>query len=300
LEYFPVKLQYLKALVVVAGACALVPSAVGAPAANSATFQDSTSERQGAPDITTVVVSNNNAGIITFRINITGRSGLTDDMLVLVFVDADNNAATGETGAGTDYAVQLFQGAADLYRWDGSGYSRRAADPPQSSLIFNGLTFRISAADLAGTKRFNFATEVVTGLIVDPNTGDFDDSKALQDFAPDQGHGLWNYQVRVGALRLGVKSFALSPSRPRAGSTFTASMVATRTDTGATLVGGQVSCTAIVGGKRLTARVQRFSGSKARCAWQIPASARGQKIRGTVTVVFEGRRVSRSFSATVG
>jgi hypothetical protein len=106
--------------------------------------------------------------------------------------------------------------------------------------------------------------------------------------------------VRIGALRLGVKSFLLSPRRPQAGRTFTASMVATRSDTGATLAGGQVSCTATVGGKRLAARVRAFAGSRARCGWRIPASARGKRIRGTVTVVFEGRRVSRSFSATVG
>jgi hypothetical protein len=296
-------LRYLKALAAVAGACAVVPSAVGAPAANTTTFEDSTAERQGAPDITTVVVSNDDAGVITFKLNVAGRGGLTDDMLVAVAIDADNNPATGNPDpfeVGADYAIQLFQGAADLFRWDGTNYSRRGADPPQSSLIFSGLQVRINASELGGTTRFNFNSVVLTGVVVDQNTGDTDFSKAIGDAAPDPGHGLWNYQVRVGALRLAVKSFALSPSRPRAGSTFTASMVATRSDTGATLAGGQVSCTAAVAGKRLAARVHRFSGGKARCAWQIPRAARGQKIRGTVTVVFEGRRVSRSFSATVG
>ncbi len=307
--YFPLQLRQLKALAVVVGACVLVPGAAGgglgpaagaAPSANTATFEDSTSERAGAPDITTIVVSNNDAGVITFKINVAGRGALSEDMIVLVFVDSDNNVATGEPDVGTDYAIQLFNGAADLFRWDGSGYSRRAADPPQASLTFSGLTFRINAAELGDTKRFNFATQVATGVVFDPNTGDFDDSKAVADFAPDLGHGMWNYTVRIGALRLNVKSFSLNPRRPQAGRTLTANMVATRSDTGVTLAGGQVSCTATVGGKRIAARVHRFSGSQARCAWQLPASARGQKIRGTITVVFEGRRVSKSFSATVG
>jgi hypothetical protein len=296
-------LSYVKALAAVVGSCALVPSAAAAPTANTKTFQDSTGERAGAPDITTVVVSNNDAGVITFKINVPGRGALTEDMYVALTVDADNNPATGDPGPvspGGEYAIELFQGNATLFRWDGTNYSRRANDPPQSSLIFSGLSIRINASDLGNTKRFNFNTVVATGVIVDPNTGDTDFSKALDDFAPDLGHGLWNYTVRVGQLRLGVKSFSLSPRKPQAGRTFTANMVATRSDTGATLAGGQVSCTATAGGKRLAARVHAFSGSRARCAWQVPASARGQKLRGTITVVFEGRRVSRSFSATVG
>jgi hypothetical protein len=295
--------RYLKAFAVVAGACALVPSAAGAPAANTATFEDSTGEIAGAPDITTVVVSNNDAGVITFKINVPGRGALTEDMIVEIIIDSDNNPATGDpepANQGADYAIELFGGNANLFRWDGTTYSRRGADPPQSSLIFSGLTVRINAADLGNTTRFNFNTFVATGVVVDRNTGDVDFSKALADFAPDLGHGLWNYTVRVGQLRLGVKSFSLSPRRPQAGRTFTASMVATRSDTGATLAGGQVSCTATAGGKRLAARVHAFSGNRARCAWQVPAAARGQKLRGTITVVFEGRRVSRSFSATVG
>jgi hypothetical protein len=296
-------LRYLKAFAVVAGACALVPSAAGAPAANSTTFQDSTGEQAGAPDITTVVVSNNDAGVISFEINVPGRGALTEDMIVEIVIDADNNPATGDpdpANSGGDYAIELFGGTATLYRWDGTTYSRRGADPPQSSLIFSGLKISINASELGNTTRFNFNTFVATGVIFDRNTGDIDFSKAQADFAPDLGHGLWNFVVRVGQLRLGVKSFSLSPRRPQAGRAFTASMVATRSDTGATLAGGQVSCTATVGGKRLAPRVHAFAGTRARCAWQIPASARGQKLRGTITVVFEGRRVGRSFSATVG
>jgi len=96
------------------------------------------------------------------------------------------------------------------------------------------------------------------------------------------------------------KGFKLTPSRPVAGRTFTAGLTVARNDTGATLKGGQVICTATVGGTRVTARVHRFVGTQARCGWNLPGSARGKAFRGTVTVVFEGRRISRSISATVG
>jgi hypothetical protein len=300
------QLRYLNVVVATVGACALVSGAAAgtaAPTANTATFEDSTGEQPGAPDITRVVVSNNDASVITFTPTVPGRGSLTEDMLVEYTIDADNNPATGDpdpNNLGGDYAIELFGGTANLFRWDGTTYSRRGADPPQSSLIFNGLIVRINAADLGNTTRFNFNALVVVGVVVDRNTGDIDFSKAIGDLAPDPGHGFYNYSVRVGALKLNAKSFTLSPRRPVAGRTFAASMVATRSDTGATLTGGQVTCTATVGGKRLAARVHRFAGSQARCTWAIPSSARGQKIRGTVTVVFEGRRVSRSFSATVG
>jgi hypothetical protein len=277
-------------------------SSAAAPAAitaNSVTFQDSTGERADAPDITTVVVSNTNAGEISFKINPFPR--LTDDMLVLLFLDSDNNASTGDAeSAGTDYAIQLFGGAADLFRWDGSNYSRRQNDPPQATLTFSGLTIRINSSELGNTAQVNFAVIVLTGIRIDPSTGDLDDSNARGDAAPDPGHGLWNYPVKTAALKLLAKSFALSPKRPVAGRTLTANMAVARNDTGALLKGGRVTCSATVGGARVAARVQKFVGTQARCAWLIPGSARGKSIRGSVTVVFEGKRISRSFAGTVG
>jgi hypothetical protein len=35
------------------------------------------------------------------------------------------------------------------------------------------------------------------------------------------------------------------------------------------------------------------------CTWLIPANAKGRTFRGSVTVVFEGLRASRSFSARI-
>jgi hypothetical protein len=40
-------------------------------------------------------------------------------------------------------------------------------------------------------------------------------------------------------------------------------------------------------------------GGAAVCTWQIPANATGKRFRGSVTIVFEGLRASRSFSARI-
>jgi hypothetical protein len=281
---------------------AWAPAATTQAAAGSQTFPDSTGEQANAPDITSVTVSNTNAGAITFKIN--GPPQLTEDMLVDILIDSDNNPATGDpatdgfSAPGGEYAIELFGGDASLFKWDGTNYSRRANDPPQSSLTFNQLAITINAAELGNTARFNFDTAIITGVKV--VNGELDFAEARADLAPDFGHGRFNYKLNTAPLRLVSKGFKLTPSRPVAGRTFTAGLTVARNDTGATLKGGQVICTARAGGARITARVHRFVGTQARCAWSVPGSARGKPFRGSITVVFEGRRISRSISATVG
>ena len=62
---------------------------VPAGAANSVTFQDSTGEDPAGPDITTVVVSNDDKAALSFRVNIPNLPQLTRDILVDLFVDSD-------------------------------------------------------------------------------------------------------------------------------------------------------------------------------------------------------------------
>jgi hypothetical protein len=302
----------LRLVVVVAASAALTLALGGAlpvaanaaPAASSAnrtTFEDSRGEIANAPDITNVVVSNNDAGRVTFTIG--GLPRLVEGMLVGIDIDSDNNPATGTQDAlslGADYAIELVPGNANLFRWDGTSFTRRSNDPPQSTLVFSGteLAVSINAAELGNTTRFNFGVIVVTGIITDPQ-GNPDFSNAQFDAAPDIGHGFWNYTVRVAPLRLLARNFSLTPRRPQAGRSLTARLVATRSDTGAVVSGGRVACNATVGGRRI-AGSGRFVGREARCIWRIPGNARGARIRGSIAVVFEGRRVTRSFSATVG
>jgi hypothetical protein len=286
---------FLAVLALPAGS-AWAPAATTKAAAGSTTFQDSTAERADSPDITTVVVSNTNAGAVTFKIN--GPPRFTDDMLVDLVIDSDNTATTGDPDTGGEYAIELFGGEANLFKWDGTNFSRRTNDPPQSTLTFSQLAITINASELGNSARFNFAVTVITGVTL--VNGDLDFSAAHADFAPDLGHGLWNYKVNTAPLKLVAKGLKLTPRRPAAGRTFTAALTVARNDTGAVLKGGTVICTATVGGARITARVRKFVGTQARCAWLIPGSARGRPFRGSITVVFEGRRISRSVSATVG
>jgi hypothetical protein len=272
-------------------------------AANSQSYQDSTGENPAAPDITTLVVSNDDAGIISFRINVPNRPTLGQDMVVDVFVDTDNNAATGsqELG-GADYVMELFRGEIALFRWDGTNFTRRFGDPSAVSLSFSyqgGVTMRISAAELGNTKRLKFFTIVESGIVFDPVTGDPDFTNAVGDTAPGGGVGLYPYEVVVARPTLVVRRLVAAPAAPAAGKTFTLRMTAARSDTGAALQNGRVTCVGRIGTARLRVQLARVVGGAVTCTWLIPANAKGKTFRGSVAVVFEGLRASRSYSARI-
>ncbi|MBA3376573.1 MAG: hypothetical protein H0U00_12325 [Actinobacteria bacterium] len=267
-------------------------------AANSQNYQDSTGEDALAPDITTLVVSNDDAGIISFRVNVPNRPTLGQDMLFEVWVDADNNPATGLPDVGgADYVIQLVRGEVSLYKWDGTDYTRRFGDPSAVTLNFSyqaGLTVRISAAELGNTKAFKFFVVAISGLVVDPITGDLDGANSKADVAPGGGVGLFPYAVNIAKPTLVVRGLTTTPAAPKAGKTFTMRMTAARSDTGAVLQNGRVTCVGRAGTARLRVQLARVQGGAVVCTWLIPANAKGKRFKGSATVVFEGLSASRS------
>lgn len=269
--------------------------------ANSTSYQDSSGENPAAPDITTLVVSNTDAGLISFRINLPNRPQLTQDMLIAFEVDSDNNPNTGSP-EGTDYAIELFFGEVSLFRWDGTGFTRRAGDPPATSLIFayqGGVTITISASELGNTKAFKFNAVAISGIVLDPVTNDLDFTNAVGDAAPAFGAGLYSYQVKLTPPTLVVKKLTPSPARPTAGLSFTLRLVAARSDTGAVVQNGKVTCVGRVGNARLKAQVQRVVAGAATCTWNLPPTAKAKTFRGSVAVVFEGLKASQGYVGKV-
>lgn len=307
---FPVRTGLVLA---VAAVIAALPTAAGAlpggtsspvlVAANSQNYQDSTGEDATAPDITTLTVSNDDAGIISFRVNVPNRPTLGQDMLFELWVDSDNNGATGSPDVGgADYVVQLVRGEVSLYKWDGTDYTRRFGDPSAVTLNFSyqaGLTVRISAAELGNTKTFKFFVVAISGLVVDPVTGDLDGANSKADVAPGGGVGLYPYTVNVAKPTLVVRGVTTTPRVPKAGATFTMRLTAARSDTGAVLQNGRVTCVGRAGTARLRAQLARVQGGAVVCTWLIPANAKGKTFRGSATVVFEGLSASRSISRKI-
>jgi len=293
------------ALPTVASGAFSSPAAPEAVAANSTSYQDSSGENPAAPDITTLTVSNTDAGMLSFRVNVPNRPAFGQDMLIVLFVDADNNSATGDPdplGQGVDYVVEIFGGEAALFRWDGTNFTRRAGDPPATSLIFTyqgGITINISTAELGNTKALKFNVLVFSGITVDPTTSDLDFTNAVGDIAPAAGAGLYQYEVKITPPTLVVRSLKPTPKNPTAGRPFTLKLVAARSDTNAVVQNGRVTCVGRIGNARLRAQVQRVQGGAATCTWNLPPTAKGKTFRGSVAVVFEGLRASQAYSGKV-
>jgi hypothetical protein len=296
------KTRLLITLLVGAALVAIPPVALGGDARrsnNNATYPDSTGEDPAAPDITSVNASNDDAGMITFQINVSNRPALTPDMYFLIFVDADKNPNTGFVDAlGADYVIQLVPGAVDLYQWNGSNF---VAAPSQVSLTFSygttGPVIRLSAADLNKTKAFYFGVIAASGFAVDA-AGNPDFTNEHRDWAPDLGHGFNSYSV-LTKLVLTVTAFTTAPKPAKAGRTFSASLAANENDTAGPVQAGTVSCAASIAGKRLVAVTHAVRNGVAICVWRIPATAKGRIVRGLVTLTVRGTSVTRGFSARV-
>jgi hypothetical protein len=267
--------------------------------ANSQTFTDSTGEDPNAPDITTIALSNDDAGLVTFKINVSNRPALTADMSVLVFLDTDRQAATGEAqSGGADYAIELDQGSVGLFKWNGSDF---VAAPSQASVTFGydatGATIRASAADLGGTKAFNFFVLAISGITTDA-AGNPDFTNEHVDAAPDAGHGVFTYPV-LTKLTLSVSAFTVGPKPAKAGKKLVASLAANESDTNGPVQAGTVACSATVAGKHLSATAHRVANGVATCSWVVPRNAKGSTVRGSVSLTVKGTKVVRSFAVKV-
>jgi hypothetical protein len=143
----------------------------------------------------------------------------------------------------------------------------------------------MQAAELGDTRRFRFAARAYSGIVGTPTTG-LDFSGMHVDFAPEEGAS-WDYRLLVRR-----------PPAPRGSRTLTVRFTVTRAD-GSVLKTGRVSCTAMVAGKQVVPRSARFVGRRATCVFVLPLSAVGKTIRGTITVVSGGTRVTKMFQRTL-
>jgi Ca2+-binding RTX toxin-like protein len=168
-----------------AGPIAGAPFAVtGAPRADDSVgvpkvFNDPAGDNEAgqAPDITTVTVDNDAAGLIKLAITVANRTALTSADAYLIFFDTDRNAATGDPSVGgADYVI-LVDGSdqtISLARWNGAWQGV----PPPASLNAHwsgGPVVEINRSDLGNTAGFRF----VIGAFTTVGAADY------ADVAPD-------------------------------------------------------------------------------------------------------------------
>ena len=286
---------------VAAALVALPAGALGSGAratTNTQSFPDSTGEDASAPDITSIDVSNTDNGLITFHVAISNRPTLTPDMAVLLWIDSDANAATGDPQSlGAEYVIELDPGAIGLFKWDGTTYTNA---PSSTTLTYaydaTGATIRIGTQDLDATKLINFGVDAISGITTDAS-GNADFTNAHNDLAPDPGHGFYNYAV-LTKLTLTQTAFAYTPKPAKSGARLTATLAATESDTSGPVAGATVTCVATIKGVRLRA-THSLANGVASCFWKLAKTAKGKTLVGKISITLQGTTLSHGFTTKI-
>jgi hypothetical protein len=265
-------------------ALAAIPSATGA---GSNSFADTIGDGNGAADVKTVVVSNDDAGQVTIRVNV---DSLPNPSATTVFVlfDTDRNQATGwADGAGVEYGF-VDDESNDSYsflHWNGTDWDDAPDTTARVSSDSGGVTFSINRSELGGTTAFDFWVRTRLG----------DPGGAAADTAPD-GDAVWSYTLQMGAPAAPKITGVMLPTAsvlPKAGKTFTFRVGNVVLSTKEIVSPDRVTCKAVLAGKTLGAV------GPGGCTWRLPRTARGKSLVVTFTVTYQGASYARRFPMKV-
>jgi hypothetical protein len=198
------RLRHVAALAVIASLAALGADGAGAAStANAQSFIDPAfDERGGSPDIVSLAVSNDDDGMLEFRLFLRNRTELTDPDFITVNLDTDRSDSTGcnvGNGVGLDWVLAVR--GRTMPTPDGVLLIRRsscdAADPnvPQDSFVgrfdnaTSTLVLQIDRAEIGNASEF----EILVIASVDPP------SPETWDLGGDLAR--WIYQVVVSPPR---------------------------------------------------------------------------------------------------
>jgi hypothetical protein len=170
------------------GAVALLAAGLRtAQGANSGSFTDPANDYVGgSPDITSVAISNNDAGVVTVSIQFTSSRPLTSGMNVGVYFDTDFNQGSGSS-TGSEYRIVLDITANSwaYNRWNGSDWEHVQSSTGNVTFNSTSATFTINRTELGNTSKMNLWT-----------FGNWTATASDYDFAPD-GAAVYPYDVLV-------------------------------------------------------------------------------------------------------
>jgi hypothetical protein len=242
------------------------------PAPAAQTFTDPAGDGGGAPDVTTVTVSNSATNRVTVRVVTPSHAALPGDGELDLFLDTDANTGTGNED-GTDYIISVDgrEQAFGLFKWDGSDFQFQDSNTVSVAWT-GGPTVSFDASELGNTTAFNFW---VGGFKF---TGE---EETARDEAPNEG--AWTYQLAT-PVTVKTMAAAFSAKTPKAKARFSVRAVALELSDRSAVRATTYTCVARLAGKVLR--------PAARCAWKLPANAKGKRLVITITVTFRGERIT--------
>ena len=262
----------VRLLLVALASGTLVASAHAALAEAPVSLADPQGDAVGsAPDITTTVVSNDDAGNIRFRINLANQIHLARGSRVYVYIDADRDPATGSASVqGADYMLEVdgSLGAYALSRWSEPLWQPVAPAPGRVD-DWSGLTITLNKLDLGGTSAFNYFVRTES------------ESADRADVAPTTG--TWTYVLGMGGSltpELRKLTAYASSLTPRAGDRFQVARISLTLEDGSTVAPERASCSAKIGSTTLMPR--------GTCLFRLPRTAHRKTMNVTVSAVYRG------------
>jgi hypothetical protein len=266
---------------------AAATSLVAVPlAAADANFTDPTGDASGAPDIVGVTVANDSKNRVAFEVELAGNQLLPEDGEIGLVIDADRNAETG--AGGWDYLVVLgSDGSNSLHRWDGADWASTPATTARAYVIAGYALWGIDRSELGNTTAFDFAVDAAKIA---------NDAIVARDFAPE-GDAFWSYQTVAKRYGIAGTPLVVKPKRPAANTKLLASFATLRTDSLEPLRDAKSTCTATVGGKRVTTRLRAELGFAQCETVRLPKNGKGKLLKLTMKTSAGGKTVTRTFSA---
>jgi hypothetical protein len=264
-----------KLFIVTVVAVAALAGSGPAWAVGSKTYTDPSGDGSQGPDVTQLVISNDDNGQITFQFTFSNRPTiLTGDDVVAFGLDTDSNGATGDA-AGYEYLMGFgFQGQKAVIG-KATGPESYDFNVPQTTVRFadGGRTMSINRSDLGNTGAFRMRVETAG------NGGG--------DTAPEGG-ATWDYALVLAPQIVAIRA-GFAPAQPRQGKAFALASPTLRLSTGEMVPPQAYSCRATLGGKALKAA--------GRCKWNIPKKSKGKRLVITVSATYGG--VNASFDPYV-
>lgn len=264
------------------------------------TFTDPSGDSGTAPDITSVVVSNDANGRIDVHVDVPGQATLASDALLFLVMNTDNNPNTGAPNTfGAEYYFALYgdDQTYGLYRWNGSDW----ADVPTGTETVswtNGAHIAFDPSQLGNLTELTFYAKTLQG------SGGPEDGRV--DFAPD--YDTWTYVIPLQVPTppsIGSKQVLVATAgTARAGKPYAVKVTLRLVVDGQTYIVGpdQLSCVAKVDGRRVKSTVKP-SGLAWACAMVVPKSVRGKtlvlSLKGKVDLSTDAGDVSTSFAKSV-
>ena len=235
-----------------------------------------------------MTVPADDAGMLTFKVDIANRPTLSPSFVLAVDINADSNPLTGETAngaGGIDYLLLLKDGQSMLGRWNGSGFERI----PATTALAGPTSVAVRAGDLGVTGSFQFWVGV------------FDDANDPQNWDPAPEAGAFTYSLQAAAT---APATAAAPTiksvvypgtllLPRAGKILSARGVRLGLDDGEVVSPDSMTCVLKLAGKTIAP----VAGG---CKWRIPLSAKGKTGTLRITATYKGQTTNQALPIKVG